>query len=438
MIGEANKGADDRRDKASLQRHGNGQSQSETAVAPGNEFFLGRQPIVDGSRELFAYELLFRSGRTNAAMITDDAYATANVIKHTFSDLGIDTALGDRMGFINFDERLLMSDLIETLPKDRIVLELLEHVPMVPRVIDRCKALHDDGYALCLDDVMHLTEGSKAVMPHISFVKVEVLLMTEPQITALAQELNGYDVKLLAEKVETSEQYDFCKSVGFDLFQGYFFARPTVLSGRSVQPSTRLLLEIIRLINAQAENEELEQALRQAPDLTMRLLRIANSVAVQPTNKIYSLRNAIHVLGRKQISRIVQLMLLAQQWSGDFATNPLVQSAAIRGRLMEEIADSLGLSKVRDRAFMVGILSFANALFSQSMLEILNILNLDTSLHEALLHRRGHLGALLNLVEASENGDSLTFTSVARELGLSDMDDFNRWQVDAMRWAASL
>jgi c-di-GMP-related signal transduction protein len=411
---------------------------SETPAAIENEFFLGRQPIVGRSRELVAYELLFRSSRANAAVILDDAYATANVIKHAFSDLGIESALGDRKGFINFDERLLMSDVIETLPKDRIVLELLEHVPMTPPVIERCQALRRAGYALCLDDVVELSDGLKAVMPYISFVKVDVSVLKEPQITALAHELHAHDVQLLAEKVETSEQHDLCQSAGFDLFQGYFFARPTVLTGRSVQPSTRLLLEILRLITAQAEIEALENALRQAPDLTVRLLRIANSVAVQPTNKIYSLRNAILVLGRKPIGRIVQLMLFAQQWDGDLHTDPLVQTAAVRGRLMEEVADSLGLSKVRDRAFMVGILSLADSLFCQSLLDILDILNLDTTLHDALLHRRGHLGALLTLVEASENGDSPTFTSVARTLGLSDIDDFNRWQVDAMRWASSL
>jgi c-di-GMP-related signal transduction protein len=403
-----------------------------------NEFFLGRQPIVDRSRELVAYELLFRSSRTNAAIVVDDAYATASVIKHVFSDLGIDTALGDRKGFINVDERLLMSDVIETLPRDRIVLEILEHVPMVPCVIDRCQALCEAGYVLGLDDVVQLTDGLKAVMPYIAFVKVDVAVLTEPQITALVHELHAGHVKLLAEKIETSEQYQFCRSAGFDLFQGYFFARPTVLTGRSVQPSTRLLLEVLRLINVQADIQELENALRQAPDLTVRLLRMSNAVAVQPTNKIYSLRNAILVLGRMPISRIVQLMVFAQQWDADLHTDPLVQTAAVRGRLMEEIADWLGLSKVRDRAFMVGILSLADALFSQSLLDILDILNLDKTLHDALLHRRGHLGALLNLVEASENGDSPTFTSVARELGLNDMDEFNRWQVDAMRWAGSL
>jgi EAL and modified HD-GYP domain-containing signal transduction protein len=263
-------------------------------------------------------------------------------------------------------------------------------------------------------------------------------VLTEPQITALVGELQGYNVKLLAEKIETVEQYHFCRSAGFHLFQGYFLARPTVLTGRSVRPSTLLLLQIFRLISAEAETEELEKALRQAPDLTVRLLRVANSVAMQRPNKIYSLRNAILVLGQIQIGRIVQLMLFAQQWDADLDTDPLVQTAAVRGRLMEEIADSLGLSKVRDRAFMVGILSLADSLFSQSLIEIVEILNLEEALHDALLHRRGHLGALLNLVEASENADSRTFISVARELGLNDVSEFNRWQVEALRWAGSL
>jgi c-di-GMP-related signal transduction protein len=415
-----------------------GVCEGSMTVAIENQFFLARQPIVGRERQLVAYELLFRSGRLDRAMVIDDVFATATVITHAFSDLGIASALGDRKGFINFDERLLMSDVVETLPRDRIVLELLEHVSMTPPVIERCQALQRAGYSLGLDDVVCLNDGLKAVMPYVSLVKVDVSVLTEPQTTALVHELQAYDVKLVAEKIETVEKHVFCHAAGFDLFQGYFLARPAVLTGRSVQPSLRLLLEIFRLIDANAETEALENALRQAPDVTVRLLRIANSAAVHPPNKIHSLGNAILVLGRRQISRIVQLMLFAQQCNGDLVSNPLVQTAAVRGMLMEELADALGLAKVRDRAFLVGILSLADSLFSQSLLDILDILNLDKTLHDALGHRRGHLGALLNLVEASENADSRTFTFVARELGLSDMDDFNRWQVDAMRWAASL
>jgi EAL and modified HD-GYP domain-containing signal transduction protein len=155
-------------------------------------------------------------------------------------------------------------------------------------------------------------------------------------------------------------------------------------------------------------------------------------------NKIYSLRNAILVLGRVQIGRVVQIMLFAQHSAVDLNTDPLVQTAAVRGRLMEGMADSLGLARVRDRAFMVGILSLADSLFSQSMSDILGILNLEETLHDAIIRRDGHLGALLNLVEASEKADGRVFRSVAQSLGLTDIDLFNRRQIEAMRWASNL
>jgi EAL and modified HD-GYP domain-containing signal transduction protein len=403
-----------------------------------NEFFLGRQPIVGRRRELFAYELLFRSGTHDRAMVIDDVFATASVIKHAFSGLGVQLALGSKKGFINLSEYLLMSDVIEALPPDRVVLEILEHVAMTPRVVERCRHLRRMGYTLGLDDVVHLTEGLRAVLPYVTFVKVDILGMPEPAIAALVGELRPHDVVMLAEKVETVEQYHFCRSLGFHLFQGYFFAKPSILTGRSVQPATMMLLKVFRLIAADAEVEELESALRQAPDLTVRLLRMANSVAYQQLNKIYSLRNAILVLGRVQISRVVQIMLFAQHSAVDLNTDPLVQTAAVRGRLMEGMADSLGLAKVRDRAFMVGILSLADSLFSQSMTDILGILNLEETLFDAIIRRDGDLGALLNLIEASENADSKMFRSMARNLGLTDINLFNRWQIEAMRWASSL
>lgn len=403
-----------------------------------DEYFLGRQPIVGRRGELLAYELLFRSSFRDRAMVIDDIYATATVIKHAFSGLGIETALGSKKGFINFNEQLLMSDVVEALPREQVVLEILEHVAVTPAVVERCRVLHEAGYTLALDDVVHLTDDWRAALPYISVIKLDISEMAEADIEALVGELRRHDVKLLAEKVETAEQYKFCHGLGFDLFQGYFLARPTVITGRSVQPSTLLLLKTLRLISADAETDALEDALRQAPDLMLRVLRMAHLATVEQPNKIYSLRNAIVVLGRVQIGRIVQIMLFAQHRDRDPDSDLLVQTAAVRGRLMEEIADALGLARVRERAFMVGILSAADSLFSQSMAEILGLLNLDDTLQDALLHRRGPLGALLTLVEAIETENTNTFLSTAKQLGLTDMRAFNRWHIAALKWAASL
>ena len=407
-----------------------------TTVA--NEFFLGRQPIVGRNSELFAYELLFRSGMQNAAVILDDVIATATVIKHVFCSLGMQSAIGDKFGFINVSEGMLMSDIVEALPRERVVLEVLEHVEFTPEIVARCEMLKDAGYSLALDDVTHVTDGLKAALPYAQFVKIDIAGMGDAKIADLVGQLRPYGVALLAEKVETLGQYQYCRSLGVDYFQGYHFAKPTILTGKTVNPSNLVLLQIFRLIADDAEIDQIENALKQAPDLAVRLLRMANSVGMRHINKAYSLRNALILLGRAQIGRVVQIMLFAQHRGADLSSDPLVQTAAVRGRLMEGMADALGMPDIRERAFMAGILSLADSFFSQSLSEILDLLNLDQELHDALLLREGDLGALLNLVEASEHLEGDDFMSAAKRVGLSDVAAFNRLQIESMRWASRL
>jgi EAL and modified HD-GYP domain-containing signal transduction protein len=403
-----------------------------------NQFFLGRQPIVGMQRELVAYELLFRSSRTNAALILNDVSASAAVIQYAFSDLGVQSALGEKNGFINMSEALLMSDIIEILPRDRVVLEILETVAITPEVLARCRQLKAAGYTLAMDDVMSLSDAQKSMLPLMSFVKVDVLTMARTDIAGLVRDLKSFDVTLLAEKIDTDEQYAFCRDLGFHLFQGYFFAKPVILSGRSMQPSAQVLIKLLGLIAADAEIDELEQVLKHAPDLTLRLLRLANSAAFNRAHKVTTVRSAILMLGRLQLSRLVQIMLFAQHSGNSIARDPIIQTAAVRGRLMEGMADALGWVNIRDQAFMVGMLSLADTLFGQSRPDVLELLNLEQSLQEALLNYSGRLGALLRLVETSERPDGGNILSQMTKLGLSDFDQFNRSQVEALKWASAL
>lgn len=403
-----------------------------------NQFFLGRQPIVGMQRELVAYELLFRSSRTNAALILNDVSASAAVIQYAFSDLGVQSALGEKSGFINLSEALLMSDIIEILPRDRVVLEILETVAITPEVLARCRQLKNAGYTLAMDDVMGLSEAQKSMLPLMSFVKVDVLTMVRTDVAALVRDLKSFEVTLLAEKIDTDEQYAFCRDLGFHLFQGYFFAKPVILSGRSVQPSAQVLIKLLGLIAADAEIEELEEVLKHAPDLTLRLLRLANSAAFNRAHKVTTVRSAILMLGRLQLSRLVQIMLFAQHSGNSIARDPIIQTAAVRGRLMEGMAAALGWANIRDQAFMVGMLSLADTLFGQSRPDVLALLNLEQSLQEALLTYTGRLGALLRLVETSERPDGGNILSQMTKLGLSDFDQFNRSQVEALKWASAL
>ncbi len=401
-------------------------------------FFLARQPIIGRQRDLVAYELLFRSSTVNAAAIIDDVAASSAVIQHAFSDLGIAAALGDRLGFINISEGLLMSEVIEVLPPERIALEILETVRITPEVVARCKQLKEAGYTLALDDVVAITPECRSLLPLIDIVKIDLLATKAAEIAGIVTELRHFGARILAEKVETQDQYDSCRALGFDLFQGYFFAKPAILKGRMVSPLALTLLRIFALTAADAELDELERALKQAPDLMLRLLNMANARSLPSSPRISSIRNAIMVLGRTQINRFVQIMLFAQQSGGNVASDPLVQTAVMRGCLMEGLAIARGWGAIKDRAFMVGMLSLVDALFGQPLAEIVARLNLAEELQAALLRREGQLGMLLHLAEASEGTGGAAAIALMEQLNLGELRQFNNVQVEAFKWAGKL
>jgi c-di-GMP-related signal transduction protein len=294
------------------------------------------------------------------------------------------------------------------------------------------------GYTLALDDVAALTEPQLAVLPLISVIKIDVPAVRPEDLTGLVQQARLYGAQLLAEKIDTVKKYEFCREIGFDLYQGYYFARPVILPGRSVQSSSLVLLKLMSLIARDAELKELEDTLKHAPDLTLRLLRLVNSAAINLSRRIDSVQNAIRVIGRLQLNRLAQIMLFAQQNRANSGTDPVTQLAVVRGRQMEMVAQLLGWSAAAERAFMVGMLSLVDTLFGQELLEIVTPLNLEESVMQALLHREGELGLLLQLAEASELEDSGRVAALMDALGLHDLDALNRIQVDALTWASRL
>ena len=402
------------------------------------EFFLGRQPILGRKGELLAYEILFRSGTANHAVIIDDVAASAAVIQHAFLDFGIDTALGQNLGFINISEALLMSDVIEMLPRRRVVLELLESVRFTPEVLARCHALRAAGYRLALDDVTRHDAAQAQAFPLVDIIKIDIRGMEQPRLRALVEALRPYGKTLLAEKVETAEQHEFCHGLGFTLFQGYFFAKATTLRGRTIHTSELVLLKLIKLVMADADIEPLEDELKRAPELTMRLLRLVNSAAFHLPKKISTLRNAIIVLGRTQLNHLLHIMLFAKTSNGIPGTNPLMQTAVIRGRLMEAAAKAMDQPALTRHAFMTGMLSLVDVLFDHDLHNIIAMLDLDTPTQDALLRREGTLGLLLQLTEAAEALDQERVQGLLHTLQLEGHCDFNRLQVEALQWANSL
>lgn len=195
-----------------------------------NDVFLARQPILDRRRQLVAYELLFRDDGSGEARITDDARATAQLIARAFRQLGLNGVIGRSTGFVNVDAEMLMSARVEALPRDRVVLELLETVSIDCSVVERCAELKHLGFRLALDDLCAVTDEMEPLLDIVDIVKIDVLQVDPESLAGLVKRLRLHPAKLLAEKVDTLERARQCAALGFDFFQGYFFARPSLLA----------------------------------------------------------------------------------------------------------------------------------------------------------------------------------------------------------------
>jgi len=411
---------------------------SDTAT---DQLFLGRQPILDRAQRLYAYELLFRNGQHNAADVTDGVQATATVIANAFSELGVEAALGNCRGFINIDEAFLFSDLIELLPKHAVVLEILETVPPTSAVVERCKALKAAGFTLALDDVIQLAPEFAELLSLVEIVKVDIQPLSRIELMQLVIKLKPMGKLLLAEKVDSREQMEQCLKLGFSLFQGYYFAKPTVIAGKKLDHSQMSLMKLMGLLLSDADTSELEEALKPEPGLTVNLLRMTNSVGAGSSETITSLRHAITVLGRRQLQRWLQLLVFS---SGNQpgSSNPLLLMAATRGRLMELLAEEInsGNNAFADHAFMVGIMSLMPALIDLPIEEIIAPLSLAGEIREALLAEHGEstLALLLQLTAACETSNLSILSDNLQKLPGISIKGLNRAQTQALLWANGL
>lgn len=409
-----------------------------TSEATG-EIFLGRQPILDRAEQLHAFELLFRAGPHNRAEFIDGAAATAQVIQYAFGELGADTVLGPFRGFINIDASMLMSDVLELLPHRLVTLELLETVEITPDVVARCKELKQGGFKLALDDVREISAPYHPMLEIADYLKVDIKLVPPTELAELTQQARAWPVALLAEKIDTREEAAQCRELGYQYFQGYYFARPLLIPGKKLSPSETILLRLLALLLADAETSEIEALIRQSPPLTLNLLRIVNTAAMGLSRRLASIGDAITVLGRRQLKRWVQLLVFANAGGGSLAS-PLLQTAAMRGRFMEALAERARPhdTEAHDRAFMCGMLSLMPVALQVTLGEILATLPLDEMLREALLNGKGQLGTLLAAAEGMETGDTAALQRAAATLALPSLEAIAQAQLEALRWAQKL
>ncbi|MDD2270722.1 MAG: HDOD domain-containing protein [Desulfuromonadaceae bacterium] len=369
---------------------------------------MGRQPILDGLEDVVAYELLFRSPQsTSSADIVNASHATSSVILNVLSNFGIREILGNYRGFINVDAAMLMNEALELLPPEMIGLELLEDVVITPAIIERCRKLKSKGFVLALDDHRYDPACDELYSGVIDIVKFDLLETPLEDLYREVELLRHYPVKLLAEKVDSRHVYLRCRRMGFELFQGYFFARPSLMQKSRMENSAGTFFKLMQQLASDADIDEIEQTFKQSPALTYKLLLLVNSVSFATLEKIRTVRHAITLIGIDQLNRWVQLALFADD-GGASLNSALLDMAAVRAAFMEELA------KVRpqsarllrhaqpEEAFMVGTLSMLKDIYDVDMKTIVTNLNLSEEIQEALINRGGDLGTLLCLTEMIE------------------------------------
>lgn len=366
------------------------------------ETFIGRQAIYDASLEVHAYELLYRSGRdSNAAEFPSGELATARVIANAFLEMGAQRLVGEELCFINLTADFLRGELPLPLPADRVVVEVLEDVEPTLAVVRGIVRLRSQGVAIALDDYVHRPENS-ALLRLCDYVKVDIQAQSTQEVAGLAQMLRARGIKLLAEKVETMEEMRFCRSLGFEYFQGYFLTRPEIVEGRSL-PANRfgLLRMLSKMLDPAVELEEIEQLVGQDPALAYRLLRYANSALYAPEQPIEAVGKMLVVLGLEVVRRIVSLMVMLDL---DERPGDLLAQSLVRAKMCELLAQRRGVPRPV-AYYTTGLFSALDAMTGTPMEEILSHLPLAPEIGAALLRGDGDLGAALGCVRGFEAGD---------------------------------
>jgi c-di-GMP-related signal transduction protein len=399
------------------------------------KMFVARQPILDGHKNIYAYELLFRSSLENVFLSALPDHASSNVLVSSLFLIGLQTITGGRRAFINFTHNLLSQEYATFLSPEQAVIEVLEDVEPDETAVQACKSLKKKGYILALDDFP--VDGHMApLIPYVDIVKVDWLNTPLEYCRQLAKDLIPKGIKLLAEKVETHEQYRQAQQLGYSYFQGFFFCKPEILSGRDIptlQSSCMMLLK--EIYGGDPDLAAIERVLMHEPSLCFKLLRYLNSALFYFRGEIKSVRHALSLLGLEAMRKWVSLVTLAGM--GEKKPEALVVTSVIRGRFCESIGQAGPLSSHKTELFMMGLFSLLDALLDTPMDKLLTSLPVSTEIRNALMGKTSLYLPIYNLVCAYERSQWDQVAEIAALLEISEESTAEAY-VDAVRWAQEL
>ncbi len=394
------------------------------------EIFVGRQPIYDRDLETYAYELMSRSSRSNREEEQLDAdKATSQVIINAFLEIGIDKLVNKNIAFIKLAERFLRTDEELPLPADKVILKIPAYIKVDDSIIEGAKRLTKAGFKLAIDNyLIHKELQPLANMSYMIDLNIED--MERSDLQSHIKILTKLHPILLADHIKTHDDYEFCRDLGIDYFQGYFLSRPKVIAGKSLAANSMSVMTLLATLhNPDTDIDTIDDVISKDVSLSYRILKLINSAFFSRASKIESIHHAIVMLGRKQLCTWASLMALTGM---DDKPRSQVQIAMIRAKTCELLAQKAKLEPL-DSYFTIGMFSALDLLMDHSLEELITPLPLADNIIAALLNREGDLGDALNCVLAQETTDWVNIRF--KDLQPSDLSDAS---IEAINWAEEI
>lgn len=394
------------------------------------DVFIARQPIFDKNMKIFGYELLYRQNETNFFTGIDDDQATRELIYNTFLVMGLQDLTDGTAAFINFSKGLIDSEVPLMLPKQDIVVEVLEREQATSATISACSRLKEQGYQLALDDFV-LDQNNEPLIEMCDIIKVEFPAVSREDQTALIGKY-GKKLRFLAEKIETREEYGEAVKMGYDLFQGYFFSKPVIVKSREVVTLNANLVSVFRELNSPDPSYAvIADIFEEDLGLSYKLLKLANSVHMEAKNRIKSIPHALAYIGIRELKQWISLMMLKELQNVENAE--LVKQSLIRGKFMELIAAEMHPDAEASEFYFTGIFSSMDILLSRPMENVIQGLPISSVVKEALLGEPNIQRSMLDFVIDWENA---RWTTLANHFCIPPKAA-DRY-VESLRWAQKL
>ena len=411
-----------------------------------NDILVARQPIYDIGLNVFAYELLYRSSKENNfydnSNIDSADASTYRVIVNTFLDIGIDKLTGHKRGFINFTEKILLSGVINILPKDFIGIEILEDVKPTDEVVEACRELKKSGYMIILDDFV-LTEETKRFMEIADIVKMDFMASSKEELKNIAKKYKNHShnhkkrgIKFLAEKIETLEDFELAKEWGYSYFQGYYFHKPTIVSHKSMKPLYSNVIKIIEMLNKEdCDMREIAEFMEYDPAIIFKILRLANSVIYGGTyaySEITNIKMALSRIGIKDLK--ICMMLVLTNGLDKNKPNELIRRSVLRAKMAEDIAIKLRRPELGDTFSLMGLISLMDVMLDIPLKDMLNSLNVSNDIEKALLSPSNNIYShTIRLIVSFENANWKSVNYYLKKLNMP-IKDLSEISFSAIKW----